>query len=184
MATHQPRRHPKQREGGFALLVTMVILALVGMVAAASLETVMRDRQVAGYQKRSRSALYAAEAGVASATGIIRNGAQALAPAGLAGLENWDPAFPTEASPQNLGTGPNPPVFYRDPDATKAIRYIDRAGPCWAGNIAGAMSMNTGGGQNILWLDAMWDVRTSGLTTTGSSVDIDAIVTSCHPFNS
>jgi len=185
MTTQPPTpRDRTRREGGFALLVTMVTLALVGMLATASLDTVMRDRQVAGYQKRSRTALYAAEAGVASATGIIRNGAQALAPAGLAGLEGWDPAFPTQAAPQTLGTGADPPVFYRDPSAAKAVRYIDRAGPCWAGNIAGVMSMNVGGGQNIVWLDAMWDVQTTGLTDNGSSVDVDAIVTSCHPFNS
>jgi type II secretory pathway pseudopilin PulG len=182
MASRSTQTH--RREAGFALLVTMVTLALVGTLALASLETVMRDRQVAGYQKRSKTALYAAEAGVASATGIIRRDAQALAPAGLAGLESWDPVFPTETAPQALGSVTNPPVFYRDPDAAKAVRYIDRAGPCWAGNIAGAMSMNIGGGQNIIWLDAMWDVRTTGLTANGSSVDIDAVVTSCHPFNS
>ena len=103
---------------------------------------------------------------------------------GLAGLEGWDPAFPSQAAPQTLGTAANPPVFYRDPTAAKAVRYIDRAGPCWAGNIAGVMSMNVGGGQNIVWLDAMWDVQTTGLTGNGSAVDVDAIVTSCHPFNS
>jgi len=177
-------RSTTRRQQGIALLITMLTLALVSTVAVASLDTVMRDRQVAGYQKRSRAALYAAEAGVASATGIIRTGAQALASGGIAGLESWDPAFPTEQAPQSLGTAPNPPVFYGDADATKPIRYIDRAGPCWAGNIDGTMSMNTGGGQNVVWLDALWDVRTSGLTSSGATVDIEAIVTSCHPFNS
>ncbi len=177
-------RASERREQGMALLITMATLALVGMLALASLNTVMRDRQVAGYQARSRTALYAAEAGVASATGIIRTGAQALASSGLAGLENWNPAFPTNLAPQVLGTVPNAPVFYGDPTAAKPIRYIDRAGPCWAGNINGTMSMNIGGAQNIVWLDALWDVRTSGLTTDGATVDIDAIVTSCHPFNS
>ena len=177
-------RSTERREEGFALLVTMLTLALVSTVAVASLDTVMRDRQVAGYQMRSRAALYAAEAGVASATGIIRSGAQALASGGVAGLESWNPAFPTQQAPQSLGTASNPPVFYGDPNASKPIRYIDRAGPCWAGNINGVMSMNTGGGQNVVWLDALWDIRTSGLTNDGATVDIDAIVTSCHPFNS
>ena len=46
-------------EQGTALMVTMLVLALVAIVGLASMETVTRDRQVAGYQSRSRVALYA-----------------------------------------------------------------------------------------------------------------------------
>lgn len=173
---------PHKRERGFALMVAIILLALLSMIGLASLDTVMRDRQVAGYLSRSRTALYAAEAGVAQATGVVRGGAQALASQGGGGaLEDWDPAFPDETSPTLLGTGTQQPSFYADPDATKPIRYIAPSDPCWNGNVAGAMSMNVGGTQ---WREALWDVRVKGDTPDGSEVTIEAIVTSCHPFTS
>ena len=48
-----------------ALLMTMLLLILMGMIGLASLDTVMRDRQVAGYQNLAQTAHYAADAGLA-----------------------------------------------------------------------------------------------------------------------
>ena len=58
---------PRRREGGSALLVTVMLLLMIGLVGLAALNTTMRDQQVAGFQNRKRTALYAAEAGISEA---------------------------------------------------------------------------------------------------------------------
>ena len=67
MATQTKRRH----ERGAALFVAVLMLSLMGIIGLASMDTVMRDRQVAGFQSRARTALYAAEAGISWGQGII-----------------------------------------------------------------------------------------------------------------
>lgn len=57
----------RRREEGVALIVVMLILALVSILAVSSMETTMRDQQVAGVQMRDRVAFQAAEAGLATA---------------------------------------------------------------------------------------------------------------------
>ena len=61
-----------RREGGSALIVTVLLLVLLAVIGLAALDTVTRDQQVAGFQNRSRLALYAAEAGVADAKDRLR----------------------------------------------------------------------------------------------------------------
>ena len=162
-----------------ALIIAILMLALLGTVALASLETVMSDRQVAGYQSRSRTSLFAAEAGVAAATAIVRSQAQDLAPLGESALDSWDPAFPTEAAPQQLGTGAYPPAYHVDPRAPQAVQYLQAGQPCWEDNLAGAMSLNVGG---TVFRDALWSVRVQGETLDGAQARIEAVVTSCHPY--
>ena len=72
----------------------LLLIAMLGVIGLASMETVTRDRQVAGFQNRARVALYAAEGGVAQAVGIIRRDAQGLASGGEAALKSFNPAFP------------------------------------------------------------------------------------------
>ena len=93
----------RKRESGAALLVAVLLLAMLGVIGLASMETVTRDRQVAGFQNRARVALYAADAGVANAVGIIRAQAQTLAPGGEAALEGFNPAFPGKGAVANAG---------------------------------------------------------------------------------
>lgn len=54
-----------RRQGGFALLLTIVTMLLLLSLGFASLNLVERDQQVAGFQNRKRIALNAAEAGLA-----------------------------------------------------------------------------------------------------------------------
>ncbi len=56
-----------ERESGSALLVTVMLLLMIGLVGLAALNTTTRDQQVAGFQNRKRIALYAAEAGLSEA---------------------------------------------------------------------------------------------------------------------
>ena len=175
-----PNRRHSKREEGAALLVSMMLLAMMAMIGLGSLDTVMRDRQVAGFQSRSRTALYAAEGGVAMALGMIRQTTQSLASGGASALANWNPNFPTEGQPMDLGGGTYPPSFYADPDAVAPIRYMGAGDPCWSGDPDGLMSQEAGA---VQWRDALWDVRVKGDTNTGTNLVIQTTVTNCHPYN-
>jgi hypothetical protein len=170
----------RRRASGSALLSAMLILALMTVLAVGSLRTVMRDRQVAGFQKRARTALYAAEAGVARANAVIRS-TPPPASGGIGALVSYAPAFPDSATPQVLGSGAYQPRFYAD-NGHPGIRYMGAGKKCWDGNPAGLMSDDIGGG-NPIWRDVLWDVRVKGESSDGTDKVVQALVTSCHPFN-
>jgi hypothetical protein len=67
-----------QRESGVALIAALMILALVTTLALSALETTARDQQIAGVQARSRVALQAAEAGLATALATVGSGTPTL----------------------------------------------------------------------------------------------------------
>jgi hypothetical protein len=183
-------RTDRRREAGAALLVAVLLLAMLGVVGLASMETVTRDRQVAGFQNRGRAALYAAEAGVSHATGIIRQNAQLLAPGGEGALENFAPAFPGKGLTPIATLGadfplPGSPSYQMDPDAldptdlaapAQAVRYMGRGELCpgWI------MSMTVG---SVIWAEALWDIRVVGSAPGGGNVPIQATAASCHPYN-
>lgn len=180
----------RRRESGAALLIAILLLTMLGVIGLASMETVTRDRQVAGFQNRGRVALYAAEAGVAHATGIIRQNAQVLAPGGEGALESFDPAFPGKGTTPVATIGsdfpaPGSPSYRMDPNAqdptaptapAKAVRYMGRGELCpgWV------MSMTVG---SVIWAEALWDIRVTGSGPGGGNVDIQATAASCHPYN-
>jgi hypothetical protein len=62
----------RRNQQGSTLLITMFIMALMAIVGFAALETVMRDQSVAGYQKRQKTAFFAAEAGVTESYNALR----------------------------------------------------------------------------------------------------------------
>ena len=171
----------QRRSGGSALLSAMLILALMTVLAVGSMRTVMSDRQMAGFQRRARTALYAAEAGIARAAGILRRTPPAR-DGGLGSLESYRPNFPTGAAPQNLGSGANQPRFYAD-DGHPGIRYLTAGRKCWEDDPRGAMSDNLGG-TTPAWRDALWDVRVKGESSDGTDRVVQALVTSCHPYSS
>lgn len=180
----------RKRESGAALLVAVLLLAMLGVIGLASMETVTRDRQVASFQNRARVALYAADAGVAHAVGIIRTQAQGLAQGGEAALESFNPAFPGKGTVamQALGSqfpAPGSPSYGMDPNASdptnvsaaaQAIRYIGKGYPCpgWI------MSVDVGA---VQWREALWDVRVIGAAPGGGNVAIQAAAANCHPYN-
>lgn len=181
IANEERTETQRRGERGSALLSSMLVLFLMTVLALSSMGTVMRDRQVAGSQTRSRTALYAAEAGVARAEGLLRSSPPSSS-AGIGGLNAYTAAFPTQASPEVLGSGARAPSFYADPGHV-GIEYMSAGGKCWEGDSAGAMSENIGG-QNPIWRDALWDVRVKGTTTDGTEKVVQALVTSCHPYDS
>lgn len=168
----------RRREAGTALFVAVLMLAMMGLIGLASMDTVMRDRQVAGFQSRARTALYAAEAGVAWGQGLIYNDVQGLAEEGVAALHDYDPPFPSDLAPRYLGDGAvTNPSFFQDPDpgVAQAVDYIGKGRDCadWI------MSDEYGSAQ---WREALFDVRVQGQTPEGAAARIQAITTACYPF--
>jgi len=105
-----------RRRGGSALLVTVMLLLMIGLVGLAALNTTTRDQQVAGFQNRKRIALYAAEAGVSEAmetlvtTSTISISTTAIADTAIFpyGRPSYRPD-PAVANPiENLGDAPFP----------------------------------------------------------------------------
>ena len=52
-----------KREGGAALIVTVMLLVLMGMIGIAAMETVTQDRRVAGFQTQTSETNSAVDAG-------------------------------------------------------------------------------------------------------------------------
>ena len=169
-----------RREQGVALLVSVMMLTIMGLIGLGSMELATRDRQVAGYMASSRSALYAADAGVALGQSIIDQDVGELVPQGVSALFGFDPSFPTEASPQVLGDGSaGQPRFMQDsdPGVDQAVDYIGAGEACdgWI------MSGEFGGSQ---WREALFSINVEGRTPTaiGSSKRVEASAAYCYPY--
>ena len=87
-----PARDPR-REGGVALLIAMLMLIIFGAMAVASMDTVTRDRQLAGIHSQTNQAFQAAEAGIAAGLAALRNPTQPW-PTSIGGLASFTPALP------------------------------------------------------------------------------------------
>lgn len=191
------KAQPRRREEGAALLVAVLVLALMGIIGLSSMETVARDRQMAGYQSRAQTALYAADGGVATALAMINQEVAERASQGEAALIEWNPSsgsppdFPNQSGPMVLGVdfpAPGSPRFYMDPNArdpndlsapAQAIRYLGKGGPCdrWP-------PMSQERGRNLPeWADSLWDVRVRGDNPGGTTVNIQATGAKCFAYN-
>ena len=110
------RRSDHDRDQGIALITVMMILALVATLALSSMETTMRDNQIAGVQMRNRVAFQAAEAGLAVAlASLTNNAAPTLLNSNIGVVGDYpmgQPSFqldPTVPTPiENLGAQPAP----------------------------------------------------------------------------
>ena len=60
-----------RRQEGSALLVTVMLLVLLGVIGVAAMDASRVDQQVAGFGKRSQLAFYAAEAGIAQGRNVL-----------------------------------------------------------------------------------------------------------------
>ncbi|MEE3327632.1 MAG: pilus assembly PilX N-terminal domain-containing protein [Myxococcota bacterium] len=169
-----------RRQEGVALLISVMMLTIMGLIGLGSMELATRDRQVAGYMASGRSALYAADAGVALGQSIIDQDVGELVPQGVSALFGFAPTFPTEASPQILGDGSSSqPRFMQnpDPDIGQAVDYIGMGEACdgWI------MSDEFGGSQ---WREALFSIDVEGRTPSavGSSKRVEASAAYCYPY--
>ena len=175
----RPARAPAStrghREGGAALLITMMMLVLMGMIGLASLDTVLRDRQVAGHTSQSRQALYAAEAGVAQGLEMVHTASLGTA------------ISPGECPSQGIPFTPldNGASFRRDTtadgpgsDPDLNVCMLATAEPCDFG----------GGGSSIeqgqqIFLRTVWDLRVEGRSQGGAVARVQATVNRCRAYN-
>lgn len=169
-----------RRQGGAALLVSVMMLTIMGLIGLGSMELATRDRQVAGFMARTRSALYAADAGVAWGQSVIEQQVGILVPQGVSALFDFDPTFPSEASPQVLGDGSSDqPRFMQDTDVSvnQAVDYLGMGENCdgWI------MSDEFGGSQ---WRAALFSINVEGRTAgaNGSAKQVEASAGYCYPY--
>lgn len=156
--------HSERREGGSALIVTVLLLVLLGIVGLAALETVTRDQQVAGFQNRSRLAFYAAEAGIADAKNRLR--------------DVWTTedtvAFPNQATAVQLGdavTFPHgQPRYYADPAAAAGIEYMNAGAP----SVGGGHDQRLGGSTRV---NTLWRIRVEGSAPGGTTSRLEVVAT-------
>jgi len=157
------RMADRRREGGSALFVAVMMLLFMMFLGLTALDRVTRDRQVAGYQNRSRSAFYSAEAGVADARSRVR----------AVGSRAETPAFPTQGTPTYLGSTAlydreaSRPRFFGDPDANPPIRYVGDTG---TGGEGGNLQMK---GQKFA--GTLWQINVAGESADGSQARIEVM---------
>jgi hypothetical protein len=153
-----------RREGGSALIVTVLLLVMLGVIGLAALDTVTRDQQVAGYQNRARLAFYAAEAGVADAKDRLRD----------VYSTSVQVAFPAMGTAVSLGdTSIFPhgqPQYYGDPNVPRAIEYMDAG----AIDLGSGMDLREGGEQ---WFNTLWRIRVEGRAPGGSTARLEVMAT-------
>jgi len=172
------RRDPR-REGGVALLIAMLMLIIFGAMAVASMDTVSRDRQLAGIHSQTNHAFQAAEAGVSAGLAALRNPAVPW-PTSIAGLAGFQPPLPNipigNASDYPAGV----PSYVADPDAAAPIQYLGVGGECPDWEVSIDVSNIGGGGMTVL--ETIFDIRVQGQTQTGARTRIEAAAARCHVF--
>lgn len=165
---HSNCRPRERSEGGVALLVAIMMLVLMGLLGMASLDTVMRDRQIAGYSSRARLALYAADAGVAAALEMVRT---APLPTALAPGDCIAAVLPTTTLPNGTSFQPDTTA------ATNNVCMLASADPC------SELDASIEVGSGSVFLYTLWDMRIQGQTADGAVARVQATSQRCHAFN-
>ena len=157
----------EKREGGSALLVALLFAVLMSMIGFASMDTVMRDRQAAGYQNLAQTALYAADAGIAESLNIVRTDivTAALSPGSC---------LNTTLAATDLGDGVS---YGPDPTApSNQICMLASAEPC--AEFDASIEM----GQTV-YLYTLWNMRVQGTAPGSAAARLQASAERCHAFN-
>jgi hypothetical protein len=152
----------KERNGshqeGAALFVAVLILALMGAMGIMAFNTVLVDRQVAGFQNRANTAFYAAEAAAATGRSILRSVGDrtdlpALPPSTLGDMALYD----REAAL---------PSYSGDPAEVDPIKWLRD------GQRAGGMGVDSGGQAFVYTL---WQISVQGQSPDGSTARIEVV---------
>jgi hypothetical protein len=162
--TKKSRRTHKREEGAI-LFVAVLILALMGAMGIAALDTATRDREAAGFYNRTSNSFYAAEAAASHARAAMRG----------VTARSQTPAFPDTSSPQSLGDtalyswNGATPVYYGDPAFTDPIRYAQDSG------------VYSGGGnlqqKGQKFTNTLWQINVMGQGADGSLTRVELMET-------
>lgn len=147
-------RSRRRGETGSALLVTVMLLLMLGLVGLAALNTTTRDQQVAGFQNRKRISLYAAEAGVSEALERLSSTQTPTLTSTLIG--------DTTLYPHGR------PLYRPDPSVPNAIESLGTAP-------FPGMALNLGQGGTPTYQLEYWRVHVEGLAAAGSRTRLEAV---------
>jgi Tfp pilus assembly protein PilX len=142
MSTRETRR-----QGGFALLLVVLMLLMLASLGFAAMNVVQGDQMVAGYLNRKKMSLHAADAGVAKAMETLQ--------------QNGTPTIPTT----NLGDTSlysyGQPRYAQDSTAATPVENL---------GVGGIQGMNLSIGQNgqITYQVQYWKVRVQGEAPGGT----------------
>jgi len=123
-----PESSNRRGEGGSAMFIAVLMLVMMGWLGLAAMDTATHDRQVAGWHNRTRSAFYAAEAGVAAGKLLVAQ----------ANSRSTTPALPATS----IGTGAMyarfgaQPQYVGDPAVAQPIKWVRDGGPLAGGNLS------------------------------------------------
>ena len=160
---HRERR----REQGVVMFITVLLLAMMGGLGLAALDSAARDRDTAGYYNRETSAFYAADAGIQHARALVKK----------VGSLGETPAFPTSADPQEIGDnalyakaiggGGSLPSYYGDPSFPNPVRSEGDS----AGQYTEGMNLQSKGAKAIATL---WQINVVGQAPNGETARAEA----------
>lgn len=148
-----------RRREGSALLVAVMMLVLMGLIGIAALDTMTKDRQVAGFQNRARMAFYAADAGVATSLNLVLK----------AGSRSQTPLLPATLLGDNVIYPFGRPSFSGDPKYANPIYWskVD-------GGVIQGMNLQGGGPQ---FVNTLWEIFVEGQTPDGGRAHLEAMAT-------
>jgi hypothetical protein len=154
------KRSDQRHQQGAALFVSVMILALMGALGIMAFNTVLVDRQVAGFQNRARTAFYAAEAAAAEGRSLVRTvGSRTdtpyLNPRALGDAALYDREFAL-------------PSYSGDPAFPNPIRYIGD------GVMAGGANLQMKGQK---FVNTLWQINVQGQSPDGSTTRIEVVET-------
>ena len=143
-----------KRQQGSTLLMATVILILLALMGFMGLQTVSQDQQVAHLQKRKKLSLYAAEAGIATALGILITNAGTT----IGAVTLSDGAAHPSGQPR----------FIPDPTVTDPIESLGTGA-------YGGMGLNIGQGGTATYQLSYWRIRVQGEGPGGSITRLEAV---------
>jgi hypothetical protein len=132
----------------------------MGALGIMAFNTVLVDRQVAGFQNRAKTAFYAAEAAAAEGRSLVRTvGSRTetpnLNPRALGDAALYDREFAL-------------PSYSGDPAFPNPIRYIGESG------VAGGANLQTRGQK---FVNTLWQINVRGQSPDGSTTRIEVMET-------
>jgi hypothetical protein len=148
----------RAHQEGAALFVAVLVLALMGALGIMAFNTVLVDRQVAGFQNRAKTAFYAAEAAAAEGRSLVRSvGSRTetpnLNPRALGDSALYDREFAL-------------PSYSGDPAFANPIRYIGD------GDMAGGANLQMKGQK---FVNTLWQINVQGQSPDGSTARIEVV---------
>lgn len=157
-----------KREGGVALMISILLLIAVSGLALSTMQTAASDGTVAGFQNQEQIAFYAAEAGIAEARRVVREmGSRDQVPA-------YPADFPNSGAPVSIATsadyyGGNQPEYYADPTLPAPIQYVGEGSQCTEG-----CNMTIGG---LKYNHTKWQLRVIGESPSGDQKRLEVVAT-------